>query len=54
MMDNPEYVKKAVEKLIVYSANGIIIGENLILTLETKGCPLTTAAIKRQIDKYLL
>lgn len=49
MMDDREYAKNAVKKLKIYSQNGIIVGENLIITEETVTSPLGTNEISAVI-----
>ena len=53
MMDNPEYVEKAVRKISAYIQNGILPGDQLIITAETKTCPLNTRQIRMFIDRFL-
>lgn len=52
MMDNPEYVDRACQKLGVYCRNGVIPYVNLILTYETKLYPLGIDTIERAIHHY--
>lgn len=35
MMDNPEYCKKAIEKVELYQSNGFVLGVDLIITMES-------------------
>ena len=53
MMDDPEYVQKALQKLITYEQNGIFPGENLILTFETKQLPINQKLVLQMIRRYL-
>lgn len=53
MMDDPEYVQKALQKLITYEQNGIYPGENLILTFETKQLPINQKLVLQMIHRYL-
>lgn len=53
LMDDAEYVEGAIYKLMVYEQNGIFLGKNLILTYETKKCPLNQRRIKECIRQYL-
>lgn len=53
MMDDPNYVEKAICKIASYEQNGIFPGENLILTYETKKNPLNQKMIKLMIQRYL-
>ena len=40
-MDDPEYAKRAVEKIYLYNEHGYEIGKNLIVTMETSSCPMS-------------
>jgi len=54
MLDDPDYLVDNVFKLNVYAENGIIIGENLIITYETAINPFNTAQIDQMIRTFLL
>ncbi len=54
MMDNPEYVEKAISRTRNYIYSGIYPGERLIITSETKNQPLNTREIKTIIEHYFL
>lgn len=54
MMDNPDYAKAAIQKIETYEKNGIICGENLILTFETSMTAINTELIKIKTHRYLL
>ena len=51
-MDNPEYARKACEKIMLYVANGIIPSIDLIITFETKDNPLTAEKVMSVINEY--
>ena len=53
MMDDPEYVRKAMSRIDEFEENGIRLGENLIYTWETKSQPLNPHVIRKKINKYL-
>lgn len=53
MMDDVEYVETAINRKEIYERNGIFLGDNLILTFETKNCPLNQRTIRTQIQRYL-
>ena len=53
MMDDPDYVEKALHKIELYEENGIFPGDRLILTYETQKSPINQKAIRRIIQKYL-
>lgn len=54
MMDDREYAKNAVRKVKDYMKNGIIPGDNLILTEETQSSPLGTDEINSIIQTFLI
>lgn len=54
MMDDPTYAEKAVSKLKVFSENNIQVGRNLIVTMETKDCPLSPRQVESLIKDFLL
>ena len=53
MMDEPEYVEKALQKIACYEQTGIFPGESLILTYETKLSPINPKIVNLMIQKYL-
>lgn len=53
MMDNPEYARSAVKKIHSYQANGIYLGESLILTFETEKTILSTKEMEELIQQYI-
>ena len=54
LMDDPSYSKNAYSKIQLYISHQIMPGENLIMTFETKHCPLTTNKIDQIINQYFL
>lgn len=48
------YIQNSLDKLIAYERNGIVIGENLIVTLETETHAQDIKALERKIERYLL
>ena len=54
MMDQAEYAKNTAVKLNIYSENDIYPGRNLIITMETQECPLSTRQIEKLIKEFLL
>lgn len=54
IMDDPHYVENSIKKLNWYFKKGFIIGENLIITFETKRNPLNTKLTKKYIELHLL
>ena len=53
-MDDSKYAKKAFEKLEKYQSFGIIPGDNLIVTFETKDEPLSISMVEKIIDYYFI
>ena len=53
-MDFPEYAEKTVRKIITYEMNGYRLGENLIVTFETKNNPISIQQVRRIITEKLL
>lgn len=53
LMDDPEYVEKAIKKIISYEQNGIFQGEQLILTYETKLQPINQNLVQHLIHHHL-
>ena len=54
MMDDPVYVKNAIEKIMEYRKAGYYIGVNFIVTFETSKHPLDLKELDTLIDRYLL
>lgn len=52
-MDDPEYCRKALNKIRMYGANGCWFGEGLLYTFETSDSPLHTVYLDEMIDRYL-
>lgn len=51
-MDDPQYADSFVRKMNSYIVNGIIPGDNLIVTYESMDTPLDIQVIKKLIAKY--
>lgn len=54
MMDNPEYSKKAIQKLETYARNGIYIGKNLLVTFETLRRPIDMKIVEQMLMEFIL
>ncbi|MCI6809374.1 MAG: hypothetical protein MR958_04195 [Spirochaetia bacterium] len=54
MMDDLEYVQRAVEKQVLYAKNGWLIGKNLIFTMETMYSPLNSKMIEKIVRECLM
>lgn len=53
MMDNEIYAKNAFMKLQIYNAEGIMLGDNLIATFETRDNPLNSVKVQNIIQSEL-
>ncbi len=53
IMDEAEYSTNAAGKLSIYAENNIFPGRNLIITMETKECPLNPRHIENLIKEFL-
>lgn len=53
-MGDPEYSCDALSRLSLYSRNGIILWQNLLITWETQERPLMTEVVDLIIERYLL
>lgn len=53
MMDDSEYVEKAISKISFYIKNGIFPGDRLIITYETKFNPLNIREIEMLIEHMI-
>lgn len=51
-MDDPRYVLDNMERLDVFHRNGIVWGDNLILTWETRDNPLTRGMVRLRLEEY--
>ena len=47
------YASKNHEKLALYEQNGILLGDNLMISFETADCPLNTAVLRKKIEAIL-
>ena len=52
MMDDVAYSESAIHRISLYQKNGICLGDNLILTFETKNNPLTHKMIDTMIKNH--
>ena len=53
MMDNEEYLEKAIQKIKIYNENNYFLGKNLIITMETQSSPLNMRQLEQIISAYL-
>lgn len=54
LMDNPEYCASSQFKLETYAKHGIIMGKNLIVTMESSTHTLNVEYVDRLIDEFLI
>ena len=52
MMDDPDYVHKAIQRIRMYESCGVCPGVNLILSMETSRIPINRAVINKLITTY--
>ncbi len=52
MMDNAEYVEKAMKKIETYAQNGVFAGKQLLLTFETKKNGLNIHTVEALLQEY--
>lgn len=53
MMDHPEYVKNALEKMSLYEENGYWYGDALLLSFETSTNPLNTKNVEKMLRHFM-
>ncbi len=53
MMDNPEYLENAIEKIRLYNDSNYFLGKKLIITMESQHSPLNTRQLEQIIKTYL-
>lgn len=54
MMDSPEYSSNVCGKITTYARNDIVLGKNLIISMESQKNPLDIEYIDEMIKQYLL
>lgn len=54
LTDEYDYATKNFKKLLVYERNGLVLGDNLILSLETDDMALDMKMVHKKIQDYLL
>lgn len=54
LTDEHGYATKNFRKLAIYERNGLVLGDNLILSLETEDMPLDMKMVQQKIRDYLL
>lgn len=52
MMDRPEYAEAAVRKIMEYEAEGLLLGNQLIITMETTEKPLNIEDVERILKQF--
>ena len=53
-MDDPGYLVSNISKLKSYEKEGYYMGDNLIVTFETKDSPIDTRQVDRLIKHFLM
>ena len=53
MMDKISYCESAMQKIDMYEKNGILLGDELIITHETSGSPLDSNVLERYVERFL-
>lgn len=53
MMDDAEYAASSAEKLEAYAANGMFLGDRLLITMETQDRPLSASTVEAIAEKFL-
>ena len=53
-VDDAGYVIRNMSKLMDYEKSGLLLGDNLIITLETRERPLDIELIKRNVEQFLI
>lgn len=54
MMDNPEYVESALNRMELYEKNGIFPGDRLLFSWETMAMPLNMRTVETMLKKFLV
>ena len=54
MMDDSAYLMKNMNKLNEYLKAGFVMGDKLLLTMESKTAPLSMSGVKALIEKKLM
>lgn len=54
LVDNPDYLNKFIEKIKLYISCGILPGNQLIITTETREQPLSQELVEKLIKQYFL
>lgn len=54
LMDDPDYLERTLVKLKDFAENKILPGKNLIFTMESTACKLSTRQIENLINEFLL
>ncbi|SDB56215.1 hypothetical protein SAMN02910298_02903 [Pseudobutyrivibrio sp. YE44] len=52
MMDDPDYISSALQKIKKYEENGYRLNDNLLLTYETLMMPLNTTLVKEKLSEF--
>ena len=52
MVDNPDYLSHNLQKIYAYMQNGYYPGDRLIVTAETRQCPLIIQVVKLMVKRF--
>ena len=54
MLDDIDYMSKNLEKIKAYENSGYYLGKQLLITYETRDCPINTKTVRGLIENYFL
>lgn len=54
LMDQPDYVQKAMKKISLYEKNGYLLGRDLLIFHESNEEPLNSRSLRKYVEEYLL
>ncbi len=54
LMDDTDYAERTIKKLKEYAENNILPGKNLLFTMETADCPVSSRQIENLINEFLI
>lgn len=54
LMDNPDYINNAIQRLSTFAKHNILPGKNLLLTMETNRIPLNIKDVNKLIKTFLI
>ncbi|MCR5101181.1 MAG: hypothetical protein K6B41_07480, partial [Butyrivibrio sp.] len=54
LITDGEYAKKTLQKLSFYEENGIVVGKDLLISIESDQIPLNVKLLEQKIHQYIL